>query len=113
MRCSCGTIFKSSFGNIKHRKSFLCVSCAQKMRHKKDKINNQIIDKMNQKFLEKGLVILQEIENSRDKILQILNRNLNNEYEINKNGYLDIKKEDKENAKAIIIETSIDKSKIK
>ena len=32
--------------------------------------------------------------NSRDKILQILNRNLNNEYEINKNGYLDIKKED-------------------
>lgn len=69
MRCSCGTIFKRSFGNIKHRKSFLCVSCAQKMRHKKDKINNQIIDKMNQKFLEKGLVILQEIENSRDKIL--------------------------------------------
>ena len=50
MRCSCGTIFKRSFGNIKHRKSFLCVSCAQKMRHKKDKINNQIIDKMNQKF---------------------------------------------------------------
>ena len=32
--------------------------------------------------------------NSRDKILQILNRNLNNEYEINENGYLDIKKED-------------------
>lgn len=32
--------------------------------------------------------------NSRDKILKILNRNLNNEYEINENGYLDIKKED-------------------
>ena len=33
-------------------------------------------------------------ENSRDKILQILNRNLNNEYEVNESGYLDIKKED-------------------
>lgn len=69
MKCSCGTIFKRSFGNIKHRKSFLCVSCAQKLRHKKDKINNQIIDKINRKFIERGLTVLQEIENTRNKVL--------------------------------------------
>ena len=68
-KCKCGKIFYKNWSTIRTHNSCLCCSCARKMGWKNKRREPDFGKELQKEFIRNGLIPLEPVNNSRDKIL--------------------------------------------